>query len=82
MDNGYTTRDIYLASFLLLNDANLLKLIPKDGVIWFCFEESAKVSQLTQEYFQRSGKVEPLTYIETVKTLRHRVRDTLKRGRW
>lgn len=77
----YSTRDIYLAAFLIFNQARLIKLEPRENIVWFYFEDSPRITEMALKYFDRSAKVEPMGYNDIIRNLRHMVKDILNSRR-
>ena len=78
MDNHYVTKDLYIASFLLINNFVLVNTIPDNRIIFFHFKNSTKLEKLLLKYYSRSTTVEPTRFLDEIKHLRHRVRDILR----
>ena len=77
MKNAYQTRDLYLAAFLLLAGQKLTGTRQTDRIVYFMFPQSPATRQLTLDYFAGNTSVEPLAYIESLKRLRHLVKNRL-----
>ena len=79
MKKIYQSRDLYLSGFLLLHqDIKLINTSSENGIIYFIFENSPKLQTLTLNYFSGEAQIDPLRFIESIKRLRHLIRDRLK----
>lgn len=77
MKQIYQTRDIYLSAFLLLNHHKLIDTDCQGKIIYFSFKDSPSLQNLTLDYFSGQTQVEPLQFLESIKRLRHLVKDRL-----
>jgi len=77
MEDNYSTRNLYLASFLLLNGIELKGLEPKGKIVYFLFDSSALTQNLALDFFRRKSQVEPTRFIDNIKNLRILIRDIL-----
>lgn len=70
MASQYKTRDIYLASFLVMNGIALAGLEKNDKRFSFLFEDSPKVKELTDLFYSRNARVEPMAYSMSMKQVK------------
>jgi Domain of unknown function (DUF5659) len=70
--NGYSTCDLYLASFFLSAGTRMIKTDrdPKTRRVYFIFEKSPLLQELKVNYFSRQAKVDALTFADNIKSLK------------
>ena len=70
MQPEYKTRDMYLASYLVMHGIPLVKL-ERDGKRFsFVLGESPKLKELEAEFYARSARVEPMQYVVAMKQVK------------
>ena len=71
MDRTYRTSDLALAAFLKTSNLKLTAIEMADRKrAAFAFIDSDKRQELVLAFFNHDGRVDPLRYMETVKSLR------------
>ena len=69
-DGNYRTSDLYYAAYLKVAGC-LLKGTERDGRrVFFIFEKSELISDLKQQYFNRTSKVPALTYADEIRSMK------------
>lgn len=73
--NRFITRDLYLAAFLLVSNLIIIEIEPdkSESYLWFILENYDRCEQLEKEYWAQRALVEPLAYINAIKTLKQRI---------
>jgi hypothetical protein len=66
----FITRDLYLASFFILNKQPLLALRKENSIVYFQFEKKPITEKLVIDFFSGAAKVDPICYVENLKRLR------------
>lgn len=70
MQPDYKTRDIYLASYLVMSGIALSSL-EKDGKRFsFIFKGDEKIKLLTDDFYNRKVRVEPMEYSIAMKQVK------------
>lgn len=73
MQNLYKTKDLYLASYLVMHGLNLVQLERTDRRFFFLFEEGEKLKPLCDEFYNRQAKVEPMAYVVAMKQVKSKM---------
>lgn len=69
-DGNYRTSDLYYAAYLKVAGC-LLKGTDREGRrVFFIFEKSDLISDLKQQYFNRTSKVPALTYADEIRSMK------------
>ena len=69
-DGNYRTSDLYYAAYLKVAGC-LLKGTDREGRrVFFIFEKSDLISDLIQQYFNRTSKVPALTYADEIRSMK------------
>lgn len=76
--NGYRTSDLYYAAYLKVAGVMLVETEREGGRVYFVFENNTNISDLKQQYFNRSSKVPALTYADEVKAMKALTHDTMR----
>lgn len=70
MPTEYKTRDMYLASYLVMHGLALVKL-ERDGKRFsFVFSEVPRLKELADEFYSRKAQVEPMQYTMAMKQVK------------
>jgi hypothetical protein len=70
------TRDLNFAAFLIANGEKLQESMPDEfGRFWFVFDDSQKISELSNEYYFKDALVNAQTLIIAQKKLKGIVRN-------
>ena len=77
MKKDYKTKDIYLTSFLLINDYKIIKTSQHSGSVFFHFYNSPDLNNLTTKFFSRNCSVEPNSFIYALRGLKNLINETL-----
>ena len=70
MKSQFTTKDIYLAAFLLAATSDLLSSSRTNGITTFVFVRSSKTDQLVTDYYAQRALVNPVTYGNALRNLK------------
>lgn len=70
MKTLFTTKDIYLAAFLLAARSELLSSSRTDGITTFVFTRSSGMDQLVMDYYSQRAQVNPMTYGNALRNLK------------
>jgi len=69
-DGNYKTSDLYYAAYLKVAGV-LLKHTEREGKrVFFVFERTELISDLKQQYFNRTSKVPALTYADEIRSMK------------
>lgn len=73
--NRFITRDLYLAAFLLVSNLLIVEIEPdkSEDYLWFIIENYERCKELEKNYWDQKALVEPLVYINAIKTLKQRI---------
>jgi hypothetical protein len=74
--NGYRTSDLYYAAYLKVAGVALLETTREGGRVYFIFEHSDSLSDLKQQYFNRTSKVAALSYADEIKAMKALTHET------
>ena len=71
-EDGYSTCDLYLASFFLSCGCKMVKneRDVKTRRVYFVFEKNPILQDLKVNYFSRQAKVDAITYADNIKSLK------------
>lgn len=67
---GYKTCDLYLAAFFATSGCPVKSTTRDAKKVYFYFESNEIMDKLRTAYFLRQGKVDALSYADTVKSLK------------
>lgn len=70
MSNTYKTRDIYFASYLVMNKIQIVELVKEEKHFSFFFTSSEELLSLKEEFYSRSARVEPMEYTMAMKQVK------------
>lgn len=70
MQAEYKTRDMYLASYLVMHGVPLVRLERDDRRFSFVFEEADQIKTLADEFYSRKALVEPMQYTIAMKQVK------------
>lgn len=73
MQNLYKTKDLYLASYLVMHGLNLVQLEKQDKRFYFLFETTDNLKPLCDEFYARRAKVEPMEYVVAMKQVKSKM---------
>ncbi len=68
--NGYKTCDLYLAAFFSAAGCPVKTTSRDLKKVYFMFENTEMLKTLKDAYFLRQGKIDGLTYADTIKSLK------------
>ncbi|MCX6784166.1 MAG: DUF5659 domain-containing protein [candidate division WWE3 bacterium] len=73
--NRFTTKDLHLSAFLVVSFLKVIEIVPDNlsGESWFIFEDCDKCNALEKNYWSQIAQVEPIAYINAIKTLKQRI---------
>lgn len=74
--NGYRTSDLYYAAYLKVAGVSLLETTREGGRVYFIFENSDAITDLKQQYFNRTSKVAALSYADEIKAMKALTHET------
>jgi len=67
----YNVSDLYMAGYLLASGIPLQSHEKETGTTVFCFEQTDKLLQLVEDYFNLKATVNPLHYGSALKILKN-----------
>lgn len=70
MQNLQTTRDFYLAAFLVAKGINLESHNKSNGSTLFNFPGDTNTQETIEQFYSMKARVEPLAYANSIKTLK------------
>ena len=68
--DGYKTCDLYLAAFFATAGCPIKSTSRDTKKVYFLFENTEVLDRLKSAYFLRQGKIDALSYADTVKSLK------------
>ena len=68
--NQYKTKDLYLASYLVMHGLKLVQLEKADRRFYFLFDHADNLKALCDEFYARSARVEPMQYVVAMKQVK------------
>lgn len=68
--DGYKTCDLYLAAFFATAGCPIKSTSRDTKKVYFFFESTEVLDRLKSAYFLRQGKIDALSYADTVKSLK------------
>ena len=69
-DGRYRTSDLYYAAYLRVARVPLVTTEREGRRVFFVFERAEALDDLKQQFFNRTGKVEALTYADEIKAMK------------
>ena len=70
MTTEYNTRDFYLSAFLVASGVQLNSFSKSDGNTVFVFNDSSRLKELTESYFNLKALINPIAYGNALKNLK------------
>jgi hypothetical protein len=70
---NYTTKDIYLASFLVLKNHTMIGIKKHDNKCTFEFSQNAELTELIDVFYNRKALVEPMEYSMSMKQIKSKM---------
>lgn len=70
MPDLYKTKDLYLASYLVMKGIAIAKLEKADRRFYFLFEQNDQIKPLCDEFYARRAQVEPMAYVVAMKQVK------------
>jgi hypothetical protein len=70
MQNNHETRDFYLAAYLVAVGIKLQSHSKINGSTVFSFTNESRSQEAIEAYYSMSSSVEPITYSNTIKSLK------------
>ena len=67
---SYRTSDLYYAAYLRVARVPWVRTEREGRRVFFVFEKVPGIDDLKKDYFNRTGKVEALTYADEVKAMK------------
>jgi len=69
--NGhYRTSDLYYAAYLKVAGVMLEDCVREDNRVFFVFENTDSITDLKQQYFNRTSKVPALSYADEIRSMK------------
>lgn len=68
--NFYSTKDLYIASFLYAKGIKLSSINKQGKICWFIFEDKTLCEQLIQRYFAKTESVIAKDLSDAIRTLK------------
>ena len=80
--SGFSTCDLYLASFLLSAGCRMLthERDARTKRVYFVFEKNPLINELKVNYFGRQAKVEALNFADNIKSLKSLCHNLVNEG--
>jgi hypothetical protein len=75
--DGYRTSDLYYAAYLKVAGVLLQETVREGGRVYFVFDNMSTISDLKQQYFNRTSKVPALTYADEIKAMKALTHDAM-----
>ena len=69
-DGRYRTSDLYYAAYLRVARVPWITTVREGRRVFFIFERIEGLDDLKQQFFNRTGKVEALTYADEIKAMK------------
>lgn len=75
--DGYRTSDLYYAAYLKVAGVLLQETVREGGRVYFVFDNMGTISDLKQQYFNRTSKVPALSYADEIKAMKALTHDAM-----
>lgn len=71
--NEIKLKDLYLCAFLLNENQNLIRMENEGSKCWFIFENTEKLNELVNDYWQNKAITNIKSYVDKVRDLKDRI---------
>lgn len=70
MDEKYRTSDLYFAAYLKVAGVPLISTEKEGKKVFFLFERTPFLTDLKNEYFNRTARVPALTFVDEIRSMK------------
>jgi hypothetical protein len=70
MNNEYVSKDLSLTAYLMASGITIKSFQREDGVLFFCFDRTPQLEDLTKRYYSFTATVNPVAYSHALRTLK------------